>query len=470
MKKIIITVLLIASLTVVWGASATSSGTETAAELDGVIISAPALIDGTAVWLPFRAVCEELGYTVNWKNAGGVITVYAVRDGDSVTIDATHQSVTHNGHLFDASVLSGGGVRILSGRTYLTSGLFSSIFPISSAYDSAAGRLTLSRRFDNDMVIDTETVASQQVFLNSMVQYPQLKGLTGEDAQAAINDILARQAQAALDRGSKNADDMAQAIRDGFTGAVGRCETYFDYTVTYNQNGLFSVVLSEYQYAGGAHGSTVQTAYTFDLSTGRALRLGDLLKADSGYTDFINGAVRKEIDSRVAADILSEFHFSPFEDIGDAPEFYLSSAGIVIYFQEYAYFPYTAGIQEFVIGYHELSPMMKDTCRFLADAPVMLKPEVKNTLPVGVIGRVKLDGNPTTGYDWYFTVSDESMLTLVSDGYTSTHPGADGAGGTYVWNFKGLKPGEAKITFKYYRAWEGEDSAEKTAVYRVTVA
>ena len=34
-------------------------------------------------------------------------------------------------------------------------------------------------------------------------------------------------------------------------------------------------------------------------------------------------------------------------DIGDSPDFYLTSEAIVFYFQEYEYFPYAAGIQEF---------------------------------------------------------------------------------------------------------------------------
>ena len=419
---------------------------------------------------PSAPVCEALDYSVTWTNDGGVVTVFAVREGDRVSVDVTHQIVTQNGHRFDASVLSGGGVRLLSGRAYLDSGLFSSIFPVAALYDTKTARIALSRRYENDMVIVNETISSQQEYLSATVQYPRLTGMTDTEVQAAVNDVLKQKAQKALDTGARNADDMAQAIRDGYTGAVGRCETFFDYAVTYNQSGLLSVIMSDYQYSGGAHGSTVQTAFTFDLATGRLLKLGDLLDDKSNYTAVVNKAIRAEINSRVAADILTEFDFSPFKDIGEDPEFYLSTVGIVFYFQEYAYFPYSAGIQEFVVMYRELEPMLDIAYRFLATAPVLLEPDIQNTLPAGSIGRVTLDGNPTTGYAWHQTNSDGSVLALVSDGYTSSdRPGAVGAGGTYVWNFKGLKAGKAILTFKYYRDWEGEAAAAKTVVFNVTV-
>jgi inhibitor of cysteine peptidase len=113
---------------------------------------------------------------------------------------------------------------------------------------------------------------------------------------------------------------MAEDIRDGYTGAVGYCQTNFDYIVTYNQNGLLSFVLSDYQYSGGAHGSTVQTACTFDLATGRTLKLSDILDGKPGSTAFIDSAVRREIDRRVAVGALYEFDFAPFKTIGSDPE------------------------------------------------------------------------------------------------------------------------------------------------------
>jgi predicted secreted protein len=473
MRKRIITVLLMYMTTAVLLVPALAAESETAVYLDGTALAAPALVDGTSVSLPFRAVCEALGYTVTWANDGGSFTVTAEKNGDSVTLDMTRQRVKDNGHEFGAAVVSGAGVRLVSGRTYVDSGLFSSVFPVDASYDKTAARIALARRFENDVTIANEKIDAQKDFLKTTIQYPQLNGLKDPAAQAAVNNILKQAATAAQAAGEKNAADMVQAIKEGYTGAVGQCETTFDYMLGCNRNGLLSVVLSDYQYAGGAHGSTVQRSWTFDLNTGKALKLGDLMKTGSAYADTIDAAIRREIDARVAAGGLVEFDFSKFKDIGKDPAFYLSNDSAVFYFQQYEYFPYAAGIQEFGVKFADLAPMIADTYRFLYDAPVQLKQDVRNTLPVGGIGQVTLSGNPTTGYSWHYKLSDGSILTLASSDYAAqSRPGLAGAGGTYVWNFKAVKAGNTSITFKYYRDWEGESSAtaENTAVYQVTVS
>jgi len=46
-----------------------------------------------------------------------------------------------------------------------------------------------------------------------------------------------------------------------------------------------------------------------------------------------------------------------------------------------------------------------------------------------------------------------------------------GAGSTFTWTLKALKPGITRITFKYYRDWEGESSVtpENTVLYNIKV-
>jgi inhibitor of cysteine peptidase len=482
MKKLTVAVLVLALLAGTAGFVADGAASithpqeqmkETAILLDGVRLSAGALVGGTAVYLPFRAVCEALGYTVSWTGGKSGVTVFASKDGDSVSVDVTAMQVTDNGHVYSAAVFSGEGVLLIAGRTYLDSGLFSTIFPIGSSYDKDRGAITLSRRCLNAVAVLNETVLSQTDYLKATVQYPQLKGLEDDAVQKMINELLKKEALDALTGGEENADNMAQAVKDGYTGAVGKCETTFDYVIAYNQNGLMSIVLQDYQYAGGAHGTTIQTAFTFDLISGRDLKLRDLTYGATTINGVINSAIRQEINRRVSTGDLSEFDFHPFKDIGEDPEFYLSNDGLVFYFQQYDYFPYAAGIQEFKVNYSEFGTMLGSRFGFLLAAPVTLDRTGLSTLPVGDIGRVILAGNPTTGYTWHYTVSDSSVLALVSKDYEpSPGSGLVGAGGAYVWNFKALKAGKATLTFKYYRDWEGESSAtaDSTIVFNVSVS
>lgn len=364
MKKTLVTVCFTILLMALIYSAALAAGVNTPVVLDGNILETQARIDGHTVLLPVRSVCEALGYEVVWSKSCGVATVTIRKDSDCVLLDLTHQSVTDNGHTIAADVCTGDGLMLRMGRTYIDSGLFSTVFPVNASYDSTMSRVLLQRRCENTVIIATEEIKSENNYLKVTIQFPQLSGLD-KTIQDNINALLKDSSKKAQKEGENNAADMAQAIKDGYMGAVGRCETYYDYQITYNQNGLLSVALINYQYAGGAHGLTVQSSFTFDLSTGETLRLDDFFTSAGGYKAAINAMIRKEIDRRIAAGELDEFEFSKFVDIGENPGYYLSNIGFVIYFQEYEYFPYAAGIQEFNNRFSDLSSLIREEYKYL---------------------------------------------------------------------------------------------------------
>lgn len=68
---------------------------------------------------------------------------------------------------------------------------------------------------------------------------------------------------------------------------------------------------------------------------------------------------------------------------------------------------------------------------------------------------IKLKSNKTTGYSWELAEPiDTNMLEFVSTEYMVPETPLVGAGGEEVWTFTALKPGQAKISFKYTRPWE----------------
>ncbi len=366
MKKRITALLLAAALAAALFTAAGASGTEASVTLDGSALTVRALIDGESVSLPVRGICEALGYSVVWSAAGGVRTATVTKGRDTVVFDLTHRQVTDNGHTFSADTRFGVGLRLVSGLTYLDAGLLSSVLPVDADCDALRETVTLTSRAENKLTVQTEKLSSETDYLSASLQYPQLSGMINAGVQDAVNAVLKQAAQASLETGEKNASAMATSIRDGYTGALGRCETVFDYAVTFNRDGLFSVVLMDYQYAGGAHGGTVQTSYTIDLSNGKILALSDLMDRSADYTSCLNASVRREIDRRAEAGVLQEFEFSPFSTIGPEPQYYLSNGALVLYFQEYAYFPYAAGIQEFAVPLDELGTLLAAQYAFLS--------------------------------------------------------------------------------------------------------
>ncbi len=77
---------------------------------------------------------------------------------------------------------------------------------------------------------------------------------------------------------------------------------------------------------------------------------------------------------------------------------------------------------------------------------------------------VTLGGNPTTGFDWNYMVTEEGVVTVDEQFQTSAEIDTDGepvygAGGVYTFTVKGVKPGDVSIAFTYAQAWEpaGDD-------------
>ncbi|OHD07655.1 MAG: hypothetical protein A2086_16110 [Spirochaetes bacterium GWD1_27_9] len=84
---------------------------------------------------------------------------------------------------------------------------------------------------------------------------------------------------------------------------------------------------------------------------------------------------------------------------------------------------------------------------------------------------IELEGNPSTGYWWYYTIGDNTIIKNIDSKTFDFHSGEFIVGAPIIgiWKFKCLKIGETKITFKYYRSWEGEDSASETKIFNIKV-
>lgn len=83
---------------------------------------------------------------------------------------------------------------------------------------------------------------------------------------------------------------------------------------------------------------------------------------------------------------------------------------------------------------------------------------------------VKLDANPTTGYEWTYQIDGEGVQPD-GDEFVPASDGAQpktGEGGVHTFNFKADGSGEAAITFTYARSWEASDD-DQTVVLKTTV-
>ena len=85
---------------------------------------------------------------------------------------------------------------------------------------------------------------------------------------------------------------------------------------------------------------------------------------------------------------------------------------------------------------------------------------------------LKLQENPTTGYEWELNLSQG--LILVSDKYEPPESEKEerplvGAGGVHVWEIKADSEGAQKVTAVYRRSWENETGTEERFTLNVEV-
>ncbi|MDD4169914.1 MAG: DUF4163 domain-containing protein [Desulfotomaculaceae bacterium] len=351
MKKFFWVGVLIALMLSVCAYGFAAADSKPAIMLDGTKIEAVASVDGGIIYLPLRAIAETLGYEVQWSEKDK--RVFVNKAEKQIVIDLNDNKITANDHVYYSYCT------IIGDRTYLDADFFCENFGLRLRWSEQNGIIQLGSAKENAISIKTIKEASEHDYINITLQYPQIDGLVDRAVQDSINSTFSKKATEARNKGLKNAEEREMDLASGFAGSPNRCETYLDYRVKYNQKGLLSIVFMDFQYTGGAHGLTEQSSYTFNLKTGEEYQLKDLVKSDADYVSLISDVVRNEIEARVKEGTLPEYSIAPFEAIREDQDFYLGNDAVVVYFQQYEYYPYAAGILEFPVEFSVLKGMLK---------------------------------------------------------------------------------------------------------------
>lgn len=311
-----------------------SAAPQPAIELEGAQIEPNAYIDGENVYLPLRAIVEALGYRVLWTGRDNSVSV--TKTGQNILLDLKNGTVSANDHTYYMGSITH------KGATYLEADFFSENLSLGVKWAEPSEKVELEKIKENGISVKTVREASEDKNIKITIQYPQINGLDDQAVQDNINAVFKESAQAAYNEGLKNAGALEAEKAAGYDNP-NKYETYFDYRLKYNQNSLLSVVFLNYQYTGGAHGLTVQSSHTFNLETGAEYSLKDLFPGGEDYISLFNETVKSEIKDREL------YVLTPFESIKANQDFYLVNDAAVVYFQQYEYFPYAAGIQEFAV-------------------------------------------------------------------------------------------------------------------------
>lgn len=192
--------------------------------------------------------------------------------------------------------------------------------------------------------------------ISASVRYPEVTLAGNEAAQNRIN----RRIRAQIDDFSRyvSGELYRQAVQEYLDS--GEHDFPFrmfgadlDYTVTYNRNCHLSVYRDQYQYTGGAHGTTERSSDTWSLETGRRLPLSKFFPPAENYRATVLAEIIRQADRNMQQNpgIYFDDYRKLIRQYFNPEHFYLTPDGVAIYFQQYEIAPYVVGIVVFIVPY-----------------------------------------------------------------------------------------------------------------------
>ncbi|WP_372632060.1 stalk domain-containing protein [Cohnella sp.] len=306
---------------------------EQAIDANGMSVTLPAINTGSTTYVALRGLNNELGLNTRWDKTSHTVTVTG-RDRELVL------NLGDGGATLNGQSIYGLPAIVQSNTTYVPFRFLLERMGYGVSYDPATKAIGIETIQENALKIETEAIKEDGKRKSIAVHYPRITGYANEEVQKKINETLKKDAELNVD-----------LARQSLDGALGEGSESYEvsfkgtYTVTYNEQDKLSLYVDYHIYTGGAHGTTARVTYTFDLKTGKQLTLTDVTGGNSKYVSIINGHIQNQIKARGIGLL------NPFRTIEPDRDFFLKHNGVVVYFTQYEYTPYAAGMPEFEVPF-----------------------------------------------------------------------------------------------------------------------
>ena len=208
----------------------------------------------------------------------------------------------------------------------------------------------------HEQVVEETMYYKGEPVLKYTIRYPEFSSAIFRIATNEMNRFY--RTRAALQRQRFRQVLYPQAIRD-FDFAASHDYPFHTYeammvhTITYNQNCTVSQYADTYQFTGGAHGTTIRSSDTWDLRNARRLPLTNFFAAPVPFPSYVLESINGQITGQLAEG--TGMYFDDYQknvaQNFNPRSFYLTPAGVVVYFQQYQIAPYASGIPEFMLPY-----------------------------------------------------------------------------------------------------------------------
>lgn len=233
--------------------------------------------------------------------------------------------------------------------------MYNSVVRILAAVLTAAVLCGCSMSKDT-AAISIEKVEYETDTSTVYVERPTFSFMKNKELMGELNDAYEAETDSALvafDTKTLEAPELAGGNKYVF-------EIHQD--IKYNGNDFISIVSEDYEYTGGAHGSTVRLAKNVDTLTGITLTLADLFE-DNAYKSTLDRMILEAVENN--PDEYSDLWEKPQIKDSNQTDFYISEQGLVVFYQPYDLSYYARGFVEFTFPFDEISGYMKEEYRRL---------------------------------------------------------------------------------------------------------
>lgn len=303
---------------------------------NGVISQQTGILQEGKVWIPITFMRDVLQLPLTYDKKENAYTIGKGTTKAKLLLSSYGTSIWVNNYYIRE--YEG---KLINNRLYVPSGLLNDYLGYKVDWSRGSSRLNVVKRSQNALIVTTETYAKDRKEALIQLDYPKFSGLSNSNAQQAMNDILKESAMKFAAGAEKDISNRS--------GSEPKYTYDIDYVVTYNQDGVISLVMSQYSDTGGAHGMTNREAFTFSLKDGKRLLLGDLFGANPNYKKELNAKLNKLVKAE-------ESYLGGFNGLNTEKYFYLKDDQVVLFFQLYEYTAYAAGFPEYPFTFKELLP------------------------------------------------------------------------------------------------------------------
>lgn len=187
------------------------------------------------------------------------------------------------------------------------------------------------------------------------IDYPQIAGSTDPVIESKINLYLEEEFKQSIAWFEEVQSDSSY-----FEEFISEMQYTFEtgFQVEFNSNDFISIVMSHYQFTGGAHGNYFALGYNIQMKDGKVLALKDIIKEDS--FDLLVYECEQAILEKYEANTLMEAGL--FEDeieLLDDQDFYIMPGMLILQFDPYEIGPWVMGEVTAEIPFEKIKDILK---------------------------------------------------------------------------------------------------------------